>query len=446
MMDEAERAQLLALTMQEQMARLSWTGSDFDEARTIGLRSLLGTALARSPWHAERLEGLDAEAVRLADLAGLPVMTKADLMGSFDRIVTAPDLNLARLEGHVSRAGSAVELLDGEYLVLASGGSSGRRAVFPFTVSEAATYFASLTRFTLEWRSRRNLDVGVSAGVSAGTSTHATRALAQLFLGREQSHAFSITSPLGEIVDGLNRVQPASLVGYPSALALLAGEQIAGRLRITPAHLTATSEPLTQEARALTVRAWGLEPENMFGSTEGLMGWAAPGDDTLTFNDDNVIVEPVDAQGHPVGPGECAQRLLITNLFNHTLPLIRYELTDELTVAARGARPFFRATQIEGRADDVFRYGTIAVHPLTFRSPLGRHPDVVEYQIRQTARGADVSVIANDGIDIATTELAAALTAALRTAGLDNPQISVAIVAELERHPVTGKLRRFIPS
>jgi phenylacetate-CoA ligase len=180
-MDEAERALLLALTMQEQLARLSWTVAEFDEARTIGLRSLLGTALARSPWHAERLRGLDVDVVSLADLAGLPVMTKADLMGSFDRIVTAPDLNLARLEEHVSRAGSAVELLDGEYLVLASGGSSGRRAVFPFTVPEAATYFASLTRFTLEWRSRQKLDLGVSAMVSAGTSTHATRALAELF-------------------------------------------------------------------------------------------------------------------------------------------------------------------------------------------------------------------------------------------------------------------------
>ena len=445
-MDEAERAQLLALTMQEQLARLSWTVAEFDEARTIGLRSLLGTALARSPWHAERLQGVDVDAVSLADLAGLPVMTKADLMGSFDRIVTTPDLNLARLEEHVSRAGSAVELLDGEYLVLASGGSSGRRAVFPFTVPEAATYFASLIRFTLEWRSRQNLDLGVSAVVSAGTSTHATRALAQLFPPPETRHAFPVTSPLAEIVDGLNRLQPASLVGYPSALALLAGEQIAGRLRIAPAHLTATSEPLTKEARALTARAWGLEPENMFGSTEGLMGWAAPGDDTLTFNDDNVIVEPVDAEECPVGPGESAQRLLITNLFNHTLPLIRYELTDELTVAARGARSFFRATNIEGRADDVFRYGTIVVHPLAFRSPLGRHSDVVEYQVRQTAHGADVSLIANDGVDIATTELADALTAALRAAGLEDPQVSVAIVAELERHPVTGKLRRFIPN
>jgi hypothetical protein len=128
-MDEAERAQLIALTMQEQMARLSWTKVAFDDTRAIGLPSLLATAVAHSPWHAERLEGLDVDTVGMADLAELPVMTKADLMGSFDRIVTAPDLNLARLEDHVSRAGTAAELVNDEYLVLASGGSSGRRAV-----------------------------------------------------------------------------------------------------------------------------------------------------------------------------------------------------------------------------------------------------------------------------------------------------------------------------
>ena len=234
-MDEAERGQLFGISMQEQMARLSWTGAEFDEARTIGLRSLLATARARSSWHAERLAGLDLERVGVADLAGLPVMTKADLMGSFDRIVTAPGLSLARLEDHVSRAGSAVELVDGEYLVLASGGSSGRRAVFPFTVPEAATYFASLLRFSVQWRSRQHLDLGVIATVTAGTSTHATGALTQLFPRPEERHAFPITTPLEEIVEGLNRVQPALLVAYPSALAILAAEQVAGRLRISPA-------------------------------------------------------------------------------------------------------------------------------------------------------------------------------------------------------------------
>ncbi len=445
-MHETERSQLMARALQEQEPRLSWTQAEFDEARTVGLRSVLGTALRHSPWHAQRLEGVDVDRVDLGDLAELPVMTKADLMGSFDRILTAPDLSLARLEDHVSRAGPAVDLVNGKYLVLASGGSSGRRAVFPFTVPEAATYFASLLRFSLEWRSRQHLESGVSASVTAGTSTHATGAVTRLFPRRDERHLFPITSPLQDIVDGLNRVQPVTLVAYPSALSLLAGEQLAGRLRIAPTHLTATSEPLTQATRAIAVRAWGLEPENMFGSTEGLMGWAAPGDDTLTFNDDNVIVEPVDAQGCPVSPGETAHRLLITNLFNHTLPLIRYELTDELNVAPRGKQPFFRATRIEGRADDLFRYGTTVVHPLVFRSPLGRHPNVMEYQVRQTTRGADVSLVAEDHADVATDELAAELTGALRKAGIDNPKVTVAIVPKLERHPVTGKLRRFIPT
>ena len=34
----------------------------------------------------------------------------------------------------------------------------------------------------------------------------------------------------------------------------------------------------------------------------------------------------------PGGPGTRARKLLVTNVINHVLPLIRYELTDEVTV------------------------------------------------------------------------------------------------------------------
>ena len=39
-MDEAERAQLFAISMQEQMARLSWTGAEFDEAPPCEMRTI----------------------------------------------------------------------------------------------------------------------------------------------------------------------------------------------------------------------------------------------------------------------------------------------------------------------------------------------------------------------------------------------------------------------
>jgi hypothetical protein len=43
----------------------------------------------------------------------------------------------------------------------------------------------------------------------------------------------------------------------------------------------------------------------------------------------------------------------------------------------------------------VFHYpGEVVVHPHVFRSVLGRERDVLEYQVRQTAAGADVLVVA----------------------------------------------------
>ena len=47
-----------------------------------------------------------------------------------------------------------------------------------------------------------------------------------------------------------------------------------------------------------------------------------------------------------------------------------------------------------GRVDDVFTYdGGVQVHPHVFRSVLCRDRGIVEYQVRQTATGADVAAI-----------------------------------------------------
>ena len=52
-----------------------------------------------------------------------------------------------------------------------------------------------------------------------------------------------------------------------------------------------------------------------------------------------------------------------------------------------------------GRLDDTFVYpdGT-AIHPHVFRHCLG-HQHLVEYQVRQTARGADIAVVTSGAVD-----------------------------------------------
>jgi phenylacetate-coenzyme A ligase PaaK-like adenylate-forming protein len=148
-----------------------------------------------------------------------------------------------------------------------------------------------------------------------------------------------------------------------------------------------------------------------------------------------------------VRPGQTSAALLVTNVINRVLPLIRYELTDEVTFLAEpnpGPWTGRCIAPVEGRSDHLFTYAEgVTVHPHVFRSALTQLPDVCEYQVRQTPRGADIAVRTTP--DVALDGVRTSLTAALRGLGLVDATVSVTAVADLPRKADTGKLTRFIP-
>ena len=92
--------------------------------------------------------------------------------------------------------------------------------------------------------------------------------------------------------------------------------------------------------------------------------------------------------------------MLITNLYNHVQPLIRYEVTDQITLAS-GICPcgssMQRIEDPQGRLDDIFVYDDgLSVHPHLFRSALGQHPEILEYQVRQTRSGVTIGLVTVD--------------------------------------------------
>ena len=145
--------------------------------------------------------------------------------------------------------------------------------------------------------------------------------------------------------------------------------------------------------------------------------------------------------------GTTAAKLLVTNVINHAIPLIRYELADELTVLAEpnpGPWTGRRIADIEGRVEGTFVYdGDVEIHLHLFRSALGRRRQMLEYQVRQTPAGADIAVRTSAQLD--TDALSRELVEALTELGVARPQVSVAEVEDIERTGSTGKLRRFIP-
>ena len=429
--------------------RLDWSTELLAAHRVERLREIVRYAAEHSPWHHNRLSKVELRRLDVESLRDIPPMTKTDLMANFDRIVTDPRLTLEAVNAHLETVETNGYLLD-RYTALTSGGSSGERGVFVYDWEGWSIFWLSCFRHLLRAKesepelASRPLKV---AWVAAGHFAHATAALGRTFAGPNlTTFRFPVTLPVEEIVAGLNEAQPDALNAYPSALHVLALEAQAGRLRITPRRVQSAAEPLLPEIRAAAEAAWGVRVGNLYGVSEG-GGAAVPcAHKRSHLSEDLMILEPVDEAGRPVAPGTHAAKVYLTNLYNRALPLIRYEITDEVTILAQSC-PCGSAhrciADIQGRLDDVFIYAGRRFHPHVFRSVLAHHAGVIEYQVRQTDDGARIALRCAAPVDLQA--IRRQTTRALAGLGLTRPVVEVEAVDHLPRNPGTAKLKRFIP-
>ncbi|NYJ03756.1 phenylacetate--CoA ligase family protein [Petropleomorpha daqingensis] len=432
----------------ELIPRTTWDRARIRRHQRERLHDLLRHAAAHSPFHAHRLAGLDPADLGPEDLSALPVMTKADLMAEFDDVVTDRRVTRAAAEAALAAVDDQPAVVGDGALVLTSGGSSGPRGVFVLDAPAQRQFLGSLSRALVA----RLRVTGAPPGglhiafVAAASPVHATRAAVALTEGGALPFHFSavpVTLPVAEIVRQLDHLRPQALYGYPSMLALLAEEQVAGRLHIAPVTVTCTSETLTPDLRSRIREGFGAPVIDSFGSTEGLVGGTLPDDPGLVFAEDGCIVELVDEHDRPVPLGTPSASVLVTVLENRLQPLIRYRITDSFVELPPVAGHGYLRARVEGRSDDVLRFGGVVLHPLVMRSVLVHASDVVDYQVRQTPRGIAVDVLAPRGVDA--DALRTDLTRALAEAGLRGAEVTVSAVPDLPRDARTGKLRRFVP-
>lgn len=433
----------------EHFERVAWSAERLRAERTAQLRELVETAVQRSPWHRDRLGEVDLTTLDADDVRHLPVMTKGDLMDNFDAIVTDPEVRLADVNAHIAQLDGDAYFRD-ELHAVASGGSSGMRGVFVWGWEAWATVQLTAIRRVLldrigdpELMSRPP----VSMIVAAENATHFTSAASETFAtGAIEAHRFRVGLPLEEVVAGLNSVGGDGLATYPSMLGRLVGEARAGRLQIQPRRILTMAEPLLPETRQAAEETWQAPVANMWGTSEaGVTAIGCFKGAGMHLSDDLVIVEPVDADGDPVPAGVRSHKVYVTNLFNPVMPLIRYEISDEVTLldepCACGS-VHQRIADIEGRNDDTFVYGDgVSVHPHLFRSILGREPAISEYQVQQTSAGAEIVVCAEGPFDVESLERK--LQHALAGAGFPEPAVTVTVVGSIPRL-ATGKLKRFL--
>ncbi|MHC5560174.1 phenylacetate--CoA ligase family protein [Kocuria sp. U4B] len=422
------------------------------------LGELVRHARAGSPYYRRLYRGLPAD---VADPRVLPPVAKRELMAHFDEWVTDPEVTLASVRRDVlaGPVPAGAPYL-GRYHVVTSSGTSGEPVVLlhdrrSWTVADVV----------LRVRARRSvlrpgvvgpvLHHGLRVGVLVATGGHFAAAAAAEDVRRrsrflaDRVRVLSVLRPAGELVAELDALRPTVLLGYPSALALLAVEQEAGRLRIAPALVAVGGEVLTAAARERIRGAFGCPVLDEYAASEvpGLAVACPRG--RLHVNADWYLLEPVDEQHRPVPPGRTSSTVLVTNLANRVQPLIRYDLGDRVEVSARpcpcgSPLPVVR---VEGRTGEALPFRAaggraVPVLPLALGTVVGETPGVRRFQAVRT--GPDVLVVRLDpapGADPGAVRAAvdARLRAFLAEHGLG--AVRVEHSAEPPRPDRTGKFR-----
>lgn len=422
------------------------------------LTALVAFARAHSRFYAQKYRGLPES---ITDARQLPPITKLELMEHFDEVVTDPDVRKTGLEAFLADQSTIGQAYLDHYMVWTTSGTTGTPGIFLEDKAwDTVITAVNLTRIGLEWYTpevirgmlkRGGMTAAVFAGNGHFLGVSMIERQRRSRASRARSmHLIPVTLPIPEIVQRLNELQPAMFSGYASALALLAQEQLSGRLKIQPSIVVSSAEPLSDENRVLIQQAFGIPPRNNYSCSEGgVMGYECR-QGNMHLNTDWVLFEPVDENYQPVTTGQFSSRVLITNLANRVMPIIRYELGDRVSLDPRpcSCGITLPVVNVEGRTDEILRFESangqiIPVLPLALWAIIKETPGVLRFQaIQTTPQALKIRLEAKQAGNDAETwdKVEARVREYLQKQGLGNVTILRATEAPM-RDPKSGKFR-----
>ncbi len=362
------------------------------------LGRLVEFARERSPYYRRAYRGLPSG---VSDPRAIPSVSKRELMSNFDDWVTDPSITLSGVRDFISDPTRAGHPFPGGYYAMTTSGSTGEPALI---IHDAHSWLmmSLLGRLRMAARfERRELlamgERGVRMATLFATGRHyggevftAKLVLEHPWLA-SRMRALSVLDRNEKLVEKLNLFQPATLAGYPSALALMAGEQAAGRLRITPVLARTAGENLTEEIRSNISGSLGCRVIDSYASSEAPALGTECQYHWQHINTDWHVFEPVEDDYSPTPPGKLSATVLITNLANRVQPFIRYDLGDRV-MAKPDPCPCgspFPAVRVMGRATSLLGFATangtrVQVIPLGLDTVIERVPGLHRFQVIHT--------------------------------------------------------------
>ena len=292
----------------------------------------------------KRLEacGLTPDDIRTVDdLSKLPLLSKADLRNRLDEMISSDYPDRSQL------------------IYYETSGSTGK-SVVGYADEACEQFRRGAVLRSDEWSGWRRGERIAALWSYPERRTDWRGRLRELLLTRNYLYLDTLKmgeDALNEFADQMVAWPPSLIFGHAHSFYLFARflKQKRPDVRIRPKGIITTAMVLYDHERPLIEEVFQCKVTNRYGCEEvSLIACECEKHEGLHVNADSLYVELIDFQGNPCLPGQPG-RVIITDLWNRAMPMLRYEVGDTASWAEKPCScgrtlPLFE--RVEGRVAD----------------------------------------------------------------------------------------------
>lgn len=428
------------------------TRADIKAIQEKKLRKLLRYAYNNSKYHRRRFEelGITQDNLDALPLSAFPTMDKAILMEHFEEIVTQNDLCQEELRRFDEQETEGQKMFKNKYHLVHSSGSTGKPSYYVYDDNAWQQMLVGIIRGAL-WNmntiSILKLLKDPRIVYIAATDGRYGGAMA-VGAGIEGLHAkqlfLDIKTPIAQWITDVKEFKPNVIIGYPSAIKILAELVEKGKVTVDVSRVISCGEPLGKGLRSYMESAFNAEVVNLYGASESLaLGVETGKDDGMILFDDMNYIEVEN------------KTMYLTSLYNFVQPLIRYRISDQLVIRSdkdENNHPFSVAEILLGRNEDLLWFedekgNKEFLHPLAIE---GFCIDgLLDFQFHQTGRASFemlAEVLEENKKENIKAEMLRQMGKILQEKQLEYIQFAVQFVEEILPDSKTGKKKLIVNS
>lgn len=328
------------------------------------------------------LAGITKHTIDSTPISEFPTINKQLFMNNFDELVTIDDVKQNDLRKFDEEENLKDTFKDG-YHVVHSSGSTGQPGYFIYDEKAWNHMLLGILRgalwdmsmwdiLKLLWKTPRIVYIAATDGRYGGAMAVGS--------GIEGVHAkqlsLDIKQPLNEWIEQIREFAPNLVIGYSSAIKILAEQVEAGKVQVHIERIISCGEPLNANLRLYLEQVFHCDVVNFYGASESLaLGVELHANKGMYLFDDMNYIEVENG------------KMYLTSLYNYVQPFIRYELSDRLIWDDRDDHyPFSKIKNLAGRNEDLMWFQNEQgvkefLHPLAIEGFCMEH--MLDYQFIQ---------------------------------------------------------------